>query len=185
MQPTDESLISACRRGDGDAWDLLVERYQRLIYTIARGAGLDEEDAADLLQRVFTILLERLDTLEQPAQVGTWLVITARREAWHMRRRERLALAKIMTDSSLETVADSADLPDELVLRLEAQHHVRLALARLDDRCRDLLTMLFLQANPPSYSEVAAALGMREGAVGPTRARCLQKLRQLMEDDGA
>lgn len=186
MQPTDEALVMACRRGDADAWDLLVDRYQRLIYNIARHSGLDREQAADTMQRVFTILLERLDTIEQPAQIGAWMVITARREAWAARRRERAAQARTVADAegSLALLADDAILPEEQVERLEAQQRVRRAVAELDGRCRDLLTMLFLQPAPPAYSEVAAALGMREGAVGPTRARCLQKLRQLLEEEG-
>jgi len=183
VQPTDEALIVACRRGDENAWDLLVDRYQRLIYAIARNSGLDEEHAADTMQRVFTILLERLDMIEHPAKVGAWLVVTTRREAWRMSRRERLAYSKSMPDSTLETVADSSGLPDEIVLRLEAQHRVRLALTQIDGRCRELLSMLFMRPEPIPYSEVATALGMREGAVGPTRARCLQKLRELLADD--
>jgi RNA polymerase sigma factor (sigma-70 family) len=185
VQPTDEDLITACRRGDGDAWDLLVDRYQHLIYAIARGAGLDEEHAADTMQRVFTLLLERLDTIDKPAQVGAWLVVTARRDAWRTARRERQLWTRSVPDSDgmLDTLADRADLPDDQVLRLEAQHRVRQALGQLDGRCRELLTLLFLQPDPPTYGEVAVALGMREGAVGPTRARCLQKLRELLGDD--
>lgn len=185
MQPTDEALIIACRRGDGEAWSLLVGRYQQLIYAIARGAGLDEGLAADAMQRVFIILLERLDSIDQPAQVGPWLVITARREAWRLSRRERQTRAHSVAEGALEAVADGGDLPDALVMRLEAQHRVRLALTQLDGRCRELLTRLFLTAEPPSYRDVAAALGMREGAVGPTRARCLQKLRELLAEDAA
>lgn len=184
MEPSDEALVLACRRGESTAWDLLVDRYRQLIFTIARRAGLDEEQAADTMQRVFTILLERLDTIAQPAQVGAWLAVTTRREAWLLRRRERLASAG-SSDRSEELAAlpDEGDLPDELVQRLEVQHRVRLAVAHLDERCRRLMTMLFFQAEPQPYAEIARAMGMREGAIGPTRARCLQKLRRLLGDE--
>jgi RNA polymerase sigma factor (sigma-70 family) len=183
MEPSDEALIGACRRGDEAAWDILVDRYTRLIFTIARRAGLDAEQSADVLQRVFTLLLEHLDSIAQPSRLSSWLTGTARREAWRVRRRERFTGATAAAGEALESLEDSDDLPEELVLRLEEQHRVRLALEALDGRCRQLLTMLFLTAAPPTYEEIAAAMKMRVGAVGPTRARCLQKLRQLLSDD--
>jgi RNA polymerase sigma factor (sigma-70 family) len=183
MELTDEALVIACRRNEAAAWDLLVGRYRQLIFTIGRRAGLDEEQAADLLQLVFTILLERIDTIEQPALVGAWLISTSRREAWRLRRRERLAGISGAEGDVLRELADDSALPDELVERLEAQRRLHLALGLLDERCRELLTLLYLRPDTPSYAEIAAALGMREGAVGPTRARCLQKLRRLLPDE--
>jgi RNA polymerase sigma factor (sigma-70 family) len=183
MELSDETLVIACRRNDAAAWDLLVGRYRQLIFTIGRRAGLDEEQAADLLQLVFTILLERLDTIERPDLLGAWLISTTRREAWRLRRRERQAGIGTAESATLDGLADQGELPDELVQRLEAQRRLYLALESLDSRCRELLTMLYLQADSSTYAEIAAALGMREGAVGPTRARCLQKLRRLMGDE--
>lgn len=183
MEPSDEVLISACRRGEEAAWDILVERYKRLLFAIARRAGLDEEQSADVLQRVFTALLEHIDAIEQPTRLSAWLIGTARREAWRVRRRERVAGATADAAEALERLEDGGDLPEELVLRLEGQHRIRLAVEALDERCRQLLTLLYLTADPASYAEVAAALNMRVGAVGPTRARCLQKLRRLLPDD--
>ena len=84
-------------------------------------------------------------------------------------------------ESMIETLVDEALLPDDLLLRMEEQHQVRTAVAALDDRCRKLLTMLFYQPHPPSYIEIAAALGISEGSIGPTRARCLQKMRRFLE----
>ena len=77
---TDEELILACRSGDEEAWQELVLRYQRLIFTVARRAGLDEDAASDVLQQVFMILVRYLDKIEQPAQIHASLVTTARRE---------------------------------------------------------------------------------------------------------
>lgn len=184
MEPSDEVLLSACRRGDEAAWDLLVDRYKRLIYTIARRAGLDAEQSSDVLQRVFTILLERLHRDQQPTYLAPWFTATTRHEAWRMRRREALgATGSAEPIEAFESMEDRAELPEELVLRLESQQRVRQALEALDPRCRELLTLLFLRADRPSYTEVADALRMREGAIGPTRARCLEKLRRLLSDD--
>jgi RNA polymerase sigma factor (sigma-70 family) len=183
MELTDEELVIACRRNEAAAWDLLVDRYRMLIFTIGRRAGLDEEQAADLLQLVFTILLERIDTIEQPALIGAWLISTTKREAWRLRRLERLAGVSSSSEGELRELVDGSAPPDELVQRLETQRRLYLALEALDGRCRELLTMLYLRPDTPSYAEIAAAMGMREGAVGPTRARCLQKLRRLMADE--
>jgi RNA polymerase sigma factor (sigma-70 family) len=182
MEPSDEALIQACRNGDELAWDQLVARYERLIFTIARHAGLEAEQADDVLQRVFLILLERLETITQPARLSAWLTATTRREAWRMRRRERMAgLHGDEIEEELAGLEDDGELPDDLVLRLEEQQDVLLAMEGLDERCRTLLTLLFLSPDSPSYAELAVTLGMREGAIGPTRARCLEKLRRLLE----
>jgi len=183
MEPSDESLVLACRNGDAVAWETLVDRYQRLIFALARHAGLNEEQAADVLQRVFTLLFEALNKIEQPALIGAWLTTTTRHEAWRFSRRERTTTR--IYGHQLEqagTVADEAMLPEALVLRLEEQHRVRLAVNSLDDRCRRLLEMLFYRPDVPAYAEIAATLGMSEGGIGPTRARCLDKLRRRLEE---
>lgn len=182
MEPSDEALVVACRCGDASAWEALVARYQRLIYSIARRAGLDEEQAADVFQRVFAALVEQLHRIEQPALIGAWLVTTARREAWHACQRARATVsAAALRSDQPDGLIDGAPLPDEVVLRLEEQHRVRTAVAALDERCRKLLTLLFYQPVPPPYEEIAVALGIAEGSVGPIRARCLQRLRKLLD----
>ncbi|MBK9711346.1 MAG: sigma-70 family RNA polymerase sigma factor [Kouleothrix sp.] len=182
MEPSDEALVLACRQGDAAAWEALIERYQRLIYTISRHAGLDEEQSADVFQRVFEMLVEHLHAVEQPALIGAWLATTTRHEAWRLSRRERMA--QIAGDQSARgsPSADGVLLPDELMLRLEQQHQVRAALSELDDRCRRLLQLLFYRPEPPSYTEIATTLSMSEGSIGPTRARCLHKLRRLLNE---
>jgi len=183
MDPSDESLILACRSGDATAWEALVDRYQRLVFSIARHAGLDHEQSADVFQRVFARLVERLGQIEQPALIGAWLATTARHEAWRFSRRERMArVASLDAPDAIEPFADRALLPEAVVLRLEEQHQVRAALDTLDERCRRLLTLLFYRSDTAHYAEIAATLGMTEGSIGPTRARCLQKLRRLLQD---
>jgi RNA polymerase sigma factor (sigma-70 family) len=184
MEPSNEELVQACRRGDAAAWEALVARYQRLVYSIPRRAGLDEDRSAEVFQQVFVKLIEHLDRIEQPARLGAWLTTTAQREMWLLNQRGGTIQPLTNGDNSEDETSqlpDSAPLPDEVLLRLEEQHTVRLAVAALDERCRRLLTLLFYRPDPPSYTEVAATLEMSEGSIGPTRSRCLQKLRRLLD----
>jgi RNA polymerase sigma factor (sigma-70 family) len=179
----DAALLHACREGDPDAWERLVRRYQRLIYAIPRRAGLSEDLAAEVFQRVCVTLLEHIDRIAQPERLSAWLTTTARRESWRQLRNQRVVVSLGDDDGAgIDDLADTTLLPDELVERAEQQHTVRLALGELDERCRDLLHMLFYRSEPPPYTEIAAALNMPAGSIGPTRARCLQKLQRVLAE---
>ena len=188
MEPSDEALVRACRRGEAAAWEALIARYQRLVYAIPRRAGLNEEASGEVFQRVFAVLVEQLDRIEQPERIRAWLVTTARRETWRVSRGE--SLTRLSDPGEDEATGESrqlagdAPLPDEVVQRLEEQHLVRMGMAALDERCRQLLTLLYYRADAPSYSEIAARLGTSEGSIGPTRARCLEKLRRRLDELG-
>ncbi len=184
MEQDDAALVLACRRGDQAAWEELVRRYQRLVYSIPRRAGLNEDLSAEVFQQVFATLVEKLDTVAQPERIGAWLATIARRETWAVSRRARAASSAAPGPEGADPLQQLPDLdllPDEMLLRMEQQQHVRRALAALDERCRSMLTLLFYQPEPPPYAEVAAALGTSAGSIGPTRARCLEKLRRLLE----
>jgi RNA polymerase sigma factor (sigma-70 family) len=185
MQPTDKELLAACRQGSELSWETLVDRYQRLIYSIPRRAGLNEDQATEVFQEVFTTLVQKLNDITEPDRLHAWLVTTARRKTWRLISKERvLQIAKTHEDSAdeeLSVMVDEAPLPDEILMRLEEQHRVRQALLMLDERCQKLLTMLYYQPEPPPYSEIAAAFGTSEGSIGPTRARCLKKMLELLE----
>jgi len=184
MEPSDEALVQGCRRGDQAAWESLVKRYQRLIYTIPRRAGLDEESSADVFQTVFTRLVEALHHIQQPDRIQAWLVTTAKRETWRIiiKGKSGVPLSAPLEDPETGNIdiPDHAPLPDEELIQLEQQHEVRSAVESLDERCRKLLGLLFYEAEPPSYSDIARKLGVTSGSIGPTRARCLQKLLRLI-----
>jgi RNA polymerase sigma factor (sigma-70 family) len=186
MQPTDRELLVSCRRGDESSWQALVDRYQRLIYAIPRRAGLNEDQAGEVFQEVFLTLFEKMNEINEPDRLHAWLVTTARRKTWRFLSKERslrsTQTGETHTDEEALAAVDNAPLPDETLVRLEEQHQIRTALSNLDPRCRQLLTMLYYQPEPPPYSEIAAALGTPEGSIGPTRARCLKKLMKLVGD---
>ena len=180
MQTTDKELLIACRQGDESSWQVLVDRYQRLIYAIPRRAGLNEEQAGEVFQEVFLTLFEKIDEINQPDRLHAWLVTTARRKTWRFLTKERAQSGETDDTDEAFAVVDNAPLADETLVRLEEQHRIRTALSGLDERCQKLLTMLYYSAETPPYAEIAAELGTPEGSIGPTRARCLKKLLKLL-----
>lgn len=182
----DAALVSRCLRGEGGAWTALVRRYQRLVYAIALRMGFDDHAAADVFQTVFARLVKHMPSIENPHLLQAWIVTTAKREA--LLQRERAARTVSMTrpdeadaDASADwDVPDEALLPEEALAELQQQNQVRNALERLDERCRSLLSMLFSDDDNVPYADIARRLGVSVGSIGPTRARCLEKLRRLV-----
>lgn len=190
-EPDDASLVARCRRGDGSAWAALVQRYQRLVYAIVRLVGDDEHAAADIFQTVFSPLLQHLPMLDDPSRLQAWIVTTAKREALLQRKRAQrtVSMHRSGDDTAGGTAgwsadwepADEASGPERQLDDLQQLHAVRQAMDRLDARCRDLLALLFTDDDQRvPYEEVGRRLGLPVGSIGPTRARCLGKLRGLM-----
>jgi RNA polymerase sigma factor (sigma-70 family) len=176
-------LIDACLKGASQAWEALLVRYQRLIYSIPLRYGLPEHDANDIFQNVSLLLLKNLGRLRDRERLGAWLVITTRRECWRMFHQDRqIAVdpdAVYLNDPSPDSVRSEDDF-----LTLERQSLVRTAVELLDESCNLLLTQLFYAEPRPTYSEIAHALALPEGSIGPTRARCLEKLMRILEKMG-
>ena len=183
----DAALIDRCRSGDGEAWAALVRRYQRIVYAIAMRTGADEHAAADVFQTVFSRLHEHLPRLTQPERLQAWIVTTAKREALRVRQINRRTVSLTRADDGdgdaiEDSFADDAPLAEEALDRLQQLNLLRTALDQLDNRCRGLLTLLFRDDDErPAYDEVARRLAVPVGSIGPTRARCLAKLRALVE----
>jgi RNA polymerase sigma factor (sigma-70 family) len=184
----DAALITRCRNGDAQAWAALVHRYQRLVYAIVRRIGADEHAAADIFQTVFARLLEHLPGLTQPERLQAWIVTTTKREALRSRHVAQRTVSLTRTDDDGDAVVFEDSLPDPAPLTEAALDHLqqldllRDGLERLDKRCRDLLTLLFSDDDArAAYDEVARRLAVPVGSIGPTRSRCLAKLRRLVE----
>lgn len=184
MEPTDEALLQACRRNDADAWEQLIGRYQRLVYTIPRRAGLGDELAAEVFQRVWTRLVQKLDAIEQPDRLHAWLSTVARRETRRVIQQERSPSIPLPERDDELYLPATATLLDDQIAQIEDQHQIRRALYTLGERCVQLLTMLYYRPDPPPYTEIAAALGTTLGSIGPTRARCLEKLKRRLDEMG-
>lgn len=174
----DAALVQACLAGEEKAWEELVDRYGRLVYSIPRRMGMSPADADDVFQDVFATLLRYLGSLRDQSLLAAWLITTTRRECW---RRGRSAMRHVeLTD----TLVDEAAAPFEDIERWEREQSVRQAMRSLDERCRDLLTALFLELETPSYERIAERLGIAVGSIGPTRARCFRKLDAILRELG-
>lgn len=180
------ALVARCQAGDAAAWRALVQRHQRLVYAIVRRGGLDEHAAADVFQTVFTRLVKALPTLAEPGRLSAWIVTTTKRELWLQvqRSRRQVSLTPAPDDEDAPPGHDPADPalpPDQALEHLQQVWRVREGLQALDERCRTLLTLTFGDDDDrPGYDEVSRRLGMPVGSIGPTRQRCLDKLRRLL-----
>jgi RNA polymerase sigma factor (sigma-70 family) len=184
LEKSDAELIEACRRGDETAWNALVDRYQRLIFAIPRRAGLSEEQAADILQEVFLTLFEKLDEIEQPDKIRSWIVTTAKFKTWGTVRGEKGFYSPDTEEEMEQEMAglpDNSPLADERLIELEQQHLIRTALMQLEERCQKILSMIYLRDAAASYAEVAVAIGVGETSISPMRSRCLKKLAKILE----
>lgn len=178
-QPTDSELIAGCRAGDGAGWKAVVARFGNLVYSVCRSTGLSEADASDITQQTFCILHDSLDRLHTDTRLGPWLATVARRHSWRVRARQKREAVEAPDELAQRFEASSKEVGESAAWeQLEWLHH---GLSLIDERCRELLTELYLRPEPATYEAVAQRLDIAVGSIGPTRARCLEKLRQLLE----
>jgi len=172
------SLVRRAADGDLHAWDRIVDQYARLIWSITRDFKLTESDAADVAQTTWLRLLEHIDRIEYPDRVGSWLAATARNECLRsLAARKRVVLSD--DDTELKAVSHGPEI-DERLLARERDQTVRDAMSRLPRRWQRMLEMLM--ADPPaSYADISDELELPIGSIGPTRGRCLARLRVLLQ----
>jgi RNA polymerase sigma factor (sigma-70 family) len=162
-----------------EAWKKLLDKYERIVYSVPRRYGLSVDDAADVTQLTFTILVESIDKLPEDSRLGGWLTTVARRHTWRLlERNRRLGVDKY------GTVEDSIAAPAGAgtVESWELAEWLDQGLSKLGEMCRNLLFALYLDPEQPSYAQVASRLKMAVGSVGPTRMRCLERLRRMMDE---
>lgn len=175
------ALLLRAQGGDRASLHAIVAELTPLLWNVARGQGLDRADAEDVVQSVWLSLVARLAHIETPNALIGWLVTACKREAWRARSaRDRSRSVEV---AELAELVDPAPPAEDRVLADERMRVVRAALERLSPRCAELLRLLAV-ADRPDYSEIAGALGMPRGSVGPTRGRCLAKLREILLADG-
>jgi len=180
----DDRLVAACLKRDQQAWSALIDKYKNLIFSIPMKLGL-YDDAADIFQAVCLDLLNDLPRLRESRALPKWLMQTCYHKCLQVRRKAEKQVP--LNEENTEAASDSGDsstLPDDMLVQLEKEQAVRNALSELSPRCEQMVCMLFFENPPRPYEEIAKELGLATGSIGFIRGRCLEKLKQHLENMG-
>ena len=181
----DAELVEKGLEGHREAWAARISRYEGLIYSFTIRFHLREPDRSEVFQSVCVRLLEKLRGLRDVKSLPAWLISTTARLAMEMKRKEQVRQKALGKLGSVAREADQEQfLPPAEAQRMEEHALIRVAVGRLSTRCRRVVELIFLDDEVRSYREIANELGMPEGSLGPTRARCLAKLKAHLRNLG-
>lgn len=165
------------RSGETTALDDMVRGFGPVLWHVVRAYGLDRDRAEDVVQTTWLTLVRRHESIEEPQAVGSWLTTTARREAWRVSKAE--SKATVVEDEILERRSpDEVSAEHEAVLNDE-QSRLWSCVRELSERCQRLLRVVAFD-DRPDYARIAKDLDMPVGSIGPTRGRCLSKLKDAL-----
>ncbi|HWP30130.1 MAG TPA: sigma-70 family RNA polymerase sigma factor [Fimbriimonadales bacterium] len=177
-------LLERAKRGDNKAWNKLVEHFQNLVYSIPARMGLQTEDCNDVFQTTFVALYQNMQNINEPKALSRWLAVTASREALRVRRLGSKHQGEVPEEITLEDLLVLEERSaEEMAIEALESDKIWAAVRSLPDRCKRLLEVLFSRENL-SYEEISRMTGMPVGAIGPTRARCLEQLRKILQKEG-
>jgi RNA polymerase sigma factor (sigma-70 family) len=172
-------LFRRWQQGDATALDELVRALSPVLWQVVRAYGLDRHRAEDVVQCTWLAFVRRQASITDPAAVGAWLTTTARREAWRTTRRE--TRSEPTDDDELARRTPGLGSAETEVVTHDEHARLWAGVNQLSERCRRLLRIVAF-ADRPDYAGIATDLGMPVGSIGPTRGRCLDKLRTLLEE---
>jgi RNA polymerase sigma factor (sigma-70 family) len=178
---SDSELVGLCLKGDAHAWEALIIRYRRLIYSIPVRFSFTSADASDVFQAVCLKLIEHLHELKDETKVSAWLITTTTRQCIHLKS---LRQRETGVDDDVADPVDPGEDLEAIRIQTEEQQTVREAVEQLPQRCRNLLEMLYFDTRSLSYEEISQLLNIPVPSIGPTRARCLEKLKTLLRRRG-
>jgi RNA polymerase sigma factor (sigma-70 family) len=179
----DEWLVQGCIQGDQQAWDQLIDKYKRLIYSIPMKYGASSADAADVFQSVCIEVLNCLPQLKNVQSLRSWLITVTVRQSYRWKKKQS---THVELDALEPEVAEgiASTPPVETLAQIEEEQIVRDVVARLAPRHRELVNLLFFQQPPMPYADVARRMGLATGSIGFIRGRCLEKLRKALVEYG-
>ena len=178
LERTDRQLVELCIKGHSAAWQVLVNRYKRLVYHFPNAAGLHREDCDEIFQETFLAFHRNLEKLLQVDELGHWVATVAQRITWKTLHRNRRRREDELPEAY--EVEDPSQLPlQEVEVRLQ-QSKVRYALKLLNRRCQKLLGLLFYKYESSDYDRIAEEAGIARGSIGPIRQRCLAKFKEKL-----
>jgi RNA polymerase sigma factor (sigma-70 family) len=170
-------VLAEARSGHPDALADLVRRYTPALWNVARQQGLDRASSEDVVQTAWLRLVRSPSSIRTPQALLSWLITLTRREAWRVAGQSRLE--HVSDDVGALAAPEAAPTPEQDLIAREEETALWEAVHQLEPRCQELLRVVAF-VHRPDYHAVARALGMPVGSVGPTRGRCLAKLRALL-----
>jgi RNA polymerase sigma factor (sigma-70 family) len=177
------ALVGRAANGDQGAWNEIVDRYTNLLWSVGRAHRLDTADISDVVQTTWLRLLENLTRIRDPERLPGWLATTARRECVSLLRKSGRESVLFDENAIADAADEVADPVDHLLLVEERDAALWQCFFRLPERCQHLLRVL-MSVDPPNYAEIGEAFGLPVGSIGPTRMRCVQRLRDLARETG-
>ncbi len=181
QKKTDSELVSLCLEGDSEAWETLITRYRRLIFSIPNKFRFSQADCEDVFQTVVVKLLEHLTSLKDESKVSAWLITTTTR---HCIQLKSLTQRSIGDEEGMEDTPDPGEDIEAIQVDSDQQQKIRETMKDLPERCRRLLELLYYDPTSPTYEQISEKLEMPVPSIGPTRARCFDKLRTLLRRRG-
>jgi len=181
MNSEDARLVAACLEGDQQAWEGLIDKYKKLIYSIPFKYGADAEDAADVFQSVCIEVFNSLGQLKNTDSLRSWLITVAVRQSYRWKKKQSNHLE---LDAMEPEMAEELAAVPETVLQIQQEQIVREVVEKLPPRCAELVRLLFFEQPPLPYAEVARRLGLATGSIGFVRGRCLERLRKILVESG-
>lgn len=183
----DPQLVSLCLAGDSHAWETLVRRYRRLIWSIALKFDFSSADAADIFQTTCLIWVQHLGSLKNEERLLEWLITTTRRQCMRLhaqRQRVESTGEVILFPVPFPDIPDFEHDPETCRLAMEERQALRETVEALPEPCRTMIHLLYFENPPSSYQTVTKQLDIPLGSIAPTRARCLEKLRANLRRRG-
>lgn len=178
----DRRLVAECRKGNQEAWSVLIDKYKRLIYSIPVKYRFSPDEATDIFQAVCLELLSELPKLRNPEALPKWIIQITAHKCFHGKREKQRTELKDPNDATFDR---STPAQAEQILReVEDEQNLRQVIAALPERCQELVRMLFFEEPALPYNEVARALGIATGSIGFIRQRCLERLRKGLAEAG-
>lgn len=178
----DELLVWECLHGNRAAWSALIDKYKNLIFSIPIKRGLSRDEASDIFQSVCLSLVSELPRLREPRALAAWLIQTTSHQCFR-RHHESMRYAENMLTKEVSR-DEPAAAPEAILIELEREQMVREAVSELSADCQRLVELLFYRMRPLNYDEIADTLRVPKGSIGPTRMRCLERLRKILSNKG-
>jgi RNA polymerase sigma factor (sigma-70 family) len=180
---SDRELVDGCLRRREDDWNLLVDKYKKLVFSIPIRYGFSREEAADIFQSVCLELIQELPKLRDPEALPKWLMQVTAHKCFHWKKQR----SRMVSRDDEEAGIPEASIPPDADLKvreIEEEQMLRNALAELPPRCRELIHMLFYEEPKRPYRQVAESLGLATGSIGLLRQKCLDRLKTRLDSLG-